>query len=571
MANTMRRSREDLLRVLLDTATDLTALRDVEAVLQAIVRRTRAIVGADMAYISLNDPERGDTYIRQSDGVTTPAYRALRMPLGVGVLGQVATGLAPFQTSAYLDDTSVVHDPEVDEIVRAEAVETIMGAPLTVAGRVIGALIVAERRSRRFEPEEVSCVESIAKQAAVAIDNSLRFEEMTRRTELLNVERRRSAAELQLATRMLELDRRLLDAVMVSPDVDRVLTIGRGALDDDLYLRDASGGLLAATVDRAAADTVPEPGTAVAITAAAETLGTLHTGSVLGSDGRALLERVAVHAALALLFSRAEEDADLRGQHELIDDLLSGVDLSHERLERRMRRWGLRSDDRLWCVALDVSFGDARRCRQVLRAAVGRTVVIVHDDHLCLLTASPAWEEGLRAAFADHGWPLRAGTAGPVTGPADLPDAHRRASLALGSLVALGRDGVLDGEQLGMVHALLDLARTGGLPRSLTRAIDPLLAYDDERGTDLARTAFHYLETDGSVARVAELLHLPRNTVRQRLTRIGVLLGAGWDASPRRLETHLALHVRDTQVGLRRSGSSGRPGVSGTSGGPGRT
>jgi GAF domain-containing protein len=563
MANTLGRSREDLLRVLLDTATDLTALRDVEAVLQAIVRRTRAIVGADMAYISLNDPERGDTYIRQSDGVTTPAYRALRMPLGVGVLGQVATGLAPFQTSAYLDDASVVHDPEVDEIVRAEAVETIMGAPLTVAGRVIGALIVAERRSRRFEPEEVSCVESIAKQAAVAIDNSLRFEEMARRAELLNAEHRRSAAELQLATRMLELDRRLLDAVMVSPDVRRVLTIGRGALDDDLYLRDPSGALLATTVDRAAADAadaVPEPGTAVAITAAAETLGTVHTGSVLDADGRALLERVAVHAALALLFARAEEDADLRGQYELIDELLSGADLPHDRLERRMRRWGLRADDRLWCVALDVPLADARRRQQVLRSAVGRTVMTVHSDHLCLLTASPEWEARLRATFAEHGWPLRAGSAGPVTEPRDLPDAHRRASLALGSLVTLGRDGVLDGERLGMVHALLDLARSGGLPRSLTRAVDPLLAYDDERGADLARTAFHYLETDGSVARVAELLHLHRNTVRQRLTRIGALLGPGWDASPRRLETHLALHVRDAQVGLRRAGSSAFPG-----------
>jgi hypothetical protein len=48
--------------------------------------------------------------------------------------------------------------------------------------------------------------------------------------------------------------------------------------------------------------------------------------------------------------------------------------------------------------------------------------------------------------------------------------------------------------------------------------------------------------------------------VRQRLTRIGALLGPGWDASPRRLETHLALHVRDAQVGLRRAGASALPG-----------
>ncbi|MEU0492492.1 helix-turn-helix domain-containing protein [Nocardiopsis sp. NPDC006139] len=556
MEHTMRRSREDLLRVLLDTATDLAALRDVEAVLQAIVRRTRAVVGADMAYISLNDPERGDTYIRQSDGVTTPAYRALRMPLGVGVLGQVATGLAPFQTTAYLDDASVVHDPEVDEIVRAEAVETIMGAPLTVAGRVIGALIVAERRARRFGPEEVSCVESIAKQAAVAIDNSLRFEETARQAELFNAEHKRSAAELQLATRILELDRRLLDAVMVSPDVGRVLTVGRGALDDDLYLRDTSGALIATTADPAGG--VPESGTAVAVTAAAETLGSLHTGPVLGADGRALLERVAVHAALALLFSRAEEDTDLRGQDELIDDLLSGTGLPHDRLERRMRRWGLHTDDRLWCVALDVPAAQARRYRQVLRSALGRTVMTAHSDHLCLVTASPDWENRLRTAFAGQGRPLRAGAAGPVTAPGDLPDAHRRASLALGSLITLDRDGVLDGDRLGMVHAILDLARTGGLPESLTRGVDPLLAYDRERGTELARTAFYYLETDGSVARVAELLHLHRNTVRQRLTRIGALLGPGWDASPRRLETHLALQVRDAQVGLRRPGGTAR-------------
>ncbi|CAM3520867.1 cyclic diguanylate phosphodiesterase [Isoptericola cucumis] len=557
------RSREELLRVLLDTATDLTALRDVEALLQAIVRRTRAIVVADMAYISLNDPARGDTYIRRSDGVATAAYRTLRMPLGAGVLGQVATGLAPYQTSQYAEDDAIAHDPEVDEIVRAEGVHAIMGAPLTVAGKVIGALIVADRRPRRYSPEEVGVVESVAAQAAVAIDNSLRFEEIARHAERLDREQRRSAAELTLATRVLELDRRLMDAVMVAPDVRRVLTLGAGVLDCDLRLSDPAGVVLATSEpDRSdprdppapsRPDPLERPATVVAVTAATEHLGTLAASAPLDEPERALLERVAVHAALALLFARAEEDADLRGQHELHDDLLGvgGRDVPRERLDRRMRRWGLHPDDRLWCVAVATPPADLRPRLQVLRAAAARSVLTAHEDHVCLVTADPAWEESLRRTAARNGWRLRVGSGGPAP-LGGLPDAHRRAQLALGSLVTLDRDGVLDGGELGMLGALLGLARSGELPPSLTAGIDPLVAYDAERSADLTRTAFYYLESDGNVARVAELLHLHRNTVRQRLERIGLLLGPGWDVSPRRLDTHLALRVRDAQVGLGR-------------------
>ncbi|TFI50693.1 hypothetical protein E4A41_00215 [Micrococcus endophyticus] len=41
-----------LLRALLDTAADLAELADTESVLASIVRRTRALVGTDMAYLS---------------------------------------------------------------------------------------------------------------------------------------------------------------------------------------------------------------------------------------------------------------------------------------------------------------------------------------------------------------------------------------------------------------------------------------------------------------------------------------------------------------------------------------
>ena len=51
-----RRRREAELSALFDTANDLAALRDLDAVLTAIVRRARQLLGTDVSYLTLNDP-----------------------------------------------------------------------------------------------------------------------------------------------------------------------------------------------------------------------------------------------------------------------------------------------------------------------------------------------------------------------------------------------------------------------------------------------------------------------------------------------------------------------------------
>src|SRR5919202_644257 len=54
-----RRRREEELSGLFDTASDLAGLRDLDGVLTAIVHRARTLLGADVAYLTLNDDERG--------------------------------------------------------------------------------------------------------------------------------------------------------------------------------------------------------------------------------------------------------------------------------------------------------------------------------------------------------------------------------------------------------------------------------------------------------------------------------------------------------------------------------
>ena len=66
---------------LYETANDLTAIRDVDAVLTAIVRRARSLLHADMTYLSLNDEAEGASYMKVTDGALTPEFRRLRLPL----------------------------------------------------------------------------------------------------------------------------------------------------------------------------------------------------------------------------------------------------------------------------------------------------------------------------------------------------------------------------------------------------------------------------------------------------------------------------------------------------------
>ncbi|VXB25253.1 hypothetical protein ARTHRO9AX_150010 [Arthrobacter sp. 9AX] len=125
--------REGLLRVLYDTATDLTGIRDVEAVLKAIVRWTRSLIGSDIAYPSLNDYTTGESYIRVTDGAATALFRNIRMPLGEGVLGAVATGEAPAQSADYLIDKTKSHLESSDAAVAAEGLQRrLHGLPVRI-------------------------------------------------------------------------------------------------------------------------------------------------------------------------------------------------------------------------------------------------------------------------------------------------------------------------------------------------------------------------------------------------------------------------------------------------------
>ncbi|AGP30426.1 helix-turn-helix domain-containing protein [Corynebacterium terpenotabidum] len=536
----MDNTTEEWIGLRLQSATQLTELRDTESTLQVVVRHTRGLMQADMAYVSFTDFDSNETVIRKTDGVRTGEYASIRQPLGTGVLGRVAIGHASYWTADYRADPSLHHLGQIDAIVEGEGVRALLGAPLTVAGRVIGALLIAFRTPREFTAEEVSRLESVADQAAVAIDNAQRHEQLMALVEAGDA-RGRSETQVAELSRGLDLDRRLVEAVVSGLELDSLLSIGGRALGCDLWLTDMAGGRRIAASTGAS---VPgrEAGTFLTVTAAGREFGHLRTDRALGEAEQAVLERVSLHVALWTMLAGAREAVEPRDGTEAVSALVGG-ELDGVGAREVLEEWWLHQVDR-WCVVVLVPPEPVvGRVVRVLSASSASPIIVApHEGHLCVVTGDAGWVDSLPELFARHGWRL----CGGMTWVADataLPDAHRTADLALSAQVTLGRTGLSEGTGLGILAAVLHLAGQGALPVGLVADLTPLTDYDARHRSDLLRTAEVYFDTDGNVARTATLLAVHRNTVRQRLDRIGELLGEDWNQMPRKLDLQLALRV----------------------------
>ena len=106
--------REDELTALYDTAYDLARLSDLDSVLEAIVHRARQLLRTDVAYLSMNDADRGDTYMRVTDGCTSAKFKQVRLGMGEGLGGLVAESAMPYSTASYFVEPRFNHTGPIE-------------------------------------------------------------------------------------------------------------------------------------------------------------------------------------------------------------------------------------------------------------------------------------------------------------------------------------------------------------------------------------------------------------------------------------------------------------------------
>jgi DNA-binding PucR family transcriptional regulator len=562
-----RRQREMELSGLYDTASDLAGLRDLDAVLRAIVHRARHLLSTDIAYMTLNDDEQGDTYMRVTDGSVSARFQKLRLPMGTGLGGLVAQSGTPYATADYFSDTRFRHLGEIDEGVREEGLVAILGVPLRLGSRVIGVLYAANRSARPFAREEVALLGSLGAHAAVAIDTARLLMETQAALRELSAANETIQAHSVSVERAAAAHDRMTGLVLRGGGVEDVAAAVTEVLGGDLLVLDAQGRPVAMVGDveepapeaiaasRAGGHAVRRGDSWVAaVVAGAEDLGALvlRPARQLVDADQQILERAALVTALLLLFRRTAAEAEGRVRGELLDDLLARPSRDLAGLRDRARRLGLDLEAPQILVTVAAEAPVARVLSWAGTYVAARSGLAgARDGRVLLMLPGNDPGAAARAVVKELsrmlGRPVTAGAGGPATGPEELAEASQEAERCIAALVALGRTGEgASSADLGFVGLLLGAVNEQGqsdVQRFISSAIGPVIEYDSRRGTTLVATLEAYFGSGGSLARAGERLHVHVNTVTQRLDRVAQLLGPDWQQPQRSLEIQLALRL----------------------------
>ncbi len=565
------RRREVELSALFDTASDLALLHDLSAVLEAIVRRARTLLDADVAYMTLHDEARGDTYMRVTDGSVSAHFQHVRLPMGAGLGGLVAQTATPYSTADYTEDPRFRHTSDIDTAVRDEGLVAILGVPMRLGSRIVGVLFAANRSARPFGRGDVSLLASLAAHATVAIDNAKLLEET--RTALAELSMASKIAQEHSAAveRAAEAHDRMAELVLRGGDIADLAASVAELLGGAVAIVDTDGRRLASVGDVGAVEAVTQAAQSVrgvgrtiqrgdcwvaAVGPGNDPLGmlVLRVSAELVEADLRILERAAVVTALLLLSRRGMAEAENQVRGELLEDLISRPADLPTTVRERARRVGvdldvphavlvLRGSSELrkrvagWAASQAAQLGGLAAYRD------GVGVLLLPGDD-----ASVAAQRVAREFRTNTARVVTVGAAGPVRNPAEVADAYHVARRCVDALLALGRAGdAASPSDLGFVGLLLGAdpsrAAESGVDQFVATMIGPVLEYDRRRNTALGQTLEVYFGVGASPVRAAEALHVHVNTVTQRLDRLSKLLGDDWQRPDRALELQLALRL----------------------------
>jgi GAF domain-containing protein len=175
---------------------------DLDKVLGQIVTEASRIAGTPYVKVLLLDEERQVLRIAAVAGSVVQV--GVELPLDRSYSGKVAlTGEVFFSPDTQNDPLNYLAAQD-----RAAGVVTYLGLPITARGRVLGVLTLNTETTRYYDEQEISCLESFADRAALALEHArLRedLEDRLYRTDTL-------AALNRLITSSLDLDR-ILDQI----------------------------------------------------------------------------------------------------------------------------------------------------------------------------------------------------------------------------------------------------------------------------------------------------------------------------------------------------------------------
>jgi signal transduction histidine kinase len=226
---------DDSLRGLVDAGIALSSELSLDDLLQKLAETAAGLTGARYAALGVID-ETGtglERFLHTGIDDET-ATRIGHLPRGRGILGALITDARSLRLEAITDDPRSVGFPPHHPPMRG-----FLGVPIHLRGRAFGNLYLTEKDAGSFTAEDQQLVETLASQAAVAIENARLYEAATswsEQLEALNEVGTALASEIELVP-LLELIARRLRGLIDA----RLVTIALPAADGTLRIEAADG------------------------------------------------------------------------------------------------------------------------------------------------------------------------------------------------------------------------------------------------------------------------------------------------------------------------------------------
>ena len=155
---------------LAEIGQSVTATLDLDRVLDLVVERGSAAIGADAVCIMRLDD--GTLHHVRARGLSAEGMSRLDMKPGEKPAGDAALMRVPVWTADLQADRRFRESASAPELLSTEGIRAVLTAPIILGDAVWGILKIYFRKVHSFSPEEVRFAGAVAQQAAIAIGNA---------------------------------------------------------------------------------------------------------------------------------------------------------------------------------------------------------------------------------------------------------------------------------------------------------------------------------------------------------------------------------------------------------------
>lgn len=507
--------------------------RPLDELLDLVAAVAHELTEYDFAAVFTPDAAGEHLVVRASRGFTPGYHTQVNQQRPARLLHDGGPAARAFLTRGAVTVPDLAVDPTFrpwTEVAQDQGFRSVVCMPL-LASEPVGVLTCYTRAVHAFPSGEVALLETIAEQAALAIETAaLRARERDTIREL--------RAQRLLLERADDLHHHLMRIVVSEEGIEPLARALGRMLSAPVVVEDGEGRVLAG-------EGHPGPGwLSVPVARGGERLVLVRTPPT-GPLERRVLDNAALLLALELLRERTAQEVEWRLSGDLLGDVLAEEPFASAALLARAARLShdltvphavlvarLDAPERLLAVATRL----ARTARP--RALVGRrgedVIVLwpqVDDGRLDAMRLAETLCEQAPGASVAVGQPGR-----------DAAETYRVARGALD--LARRPGGIIDLAEIGVERLLLQVKRPGDLVAFADGVLGPLEAYDERRDGSLSATLTAYLDAGCSTGGAAERLVVHPNTVAYRLRKVSELTGLDLARPEALLDVTLALKIR---------------------------